>query len=162
MVDRSISDMTANCHPMPPLRVCGEAINQVTDFKYLGSQMASSASSFKRRRALASGAFWKLERFWKFRNYPFQPKSVFYTTCVTVVYMATNPGCYLKIWYAKSMHLPLLTTGSCWILNEKDHVSTSAVYSIINTEPLVHHWRKRQLSFRGHILRLPEEEPVNR
>ena len=54
--------MTANCNPQPSLQVYGEPINHVTDFKYLGSKMASAASDLKRRKALAWSAFWKLER----------------------------------------------------------------------------------------------------
>ena len=50
--------MTINCHPQPPLQVYGTSINHVTDFKYLGSMMASSASDLKRRKALAWTAFW--------------------------------------------------------------------------------------------------------
>ena len=93
--------MTANCHPQPPLQVYGEAIKHVTDFKYLGSQMASSASDFKRRKALAWGAFWKLERL------PVWPS---FST-------AASHGCYHKTWNAKSMLLPHHPTGLCSILN---------------------------------------------
>ena len=39
--------MTTNCHLQPSLQVYGESINHVTDFKYLGSKMASAASDFK-------------------------------------------------------------------------------------------------------------------
>ena len=42
--------MTVNCHPHPTLQVYGESINHVTDFRYLGSKMASAASDFKRAR----------------------------------------------------------------------------------------------------------------
>ena len=45
--------MTINCHPQPPLQVYGTSINHVTDFKYLSSMMASSASGPMRRKALA-------------------------------------------------------------------------------------------------------------
>ena len=45
--------MTVNCHPHPTLQVYGESINHVTDFRYLGSKMASAASDFKRRKVLA-------------------------------------------------------------------------------------------------------------
>ena len=36
--------MTVNCLPQPSLQVYGEPINHVTDFRYLGSKMASAAS----------------------------------------------------------------------------------------------------------------------
>ena len=49
--------VTINFHPQPPLQVYGTSINNVTDFKYLGSMMPSSASDLKRRKALAWAAF---------------------------------------------------------------------------------------------------------
>ena len=58
-------NMTVNCHPQPSLQVYGELINHVTDFRYLRSKMASAASDFNRRKALAWSDFWKLERLWK-------------------------------------------------------------------------------------------------
>ena len=39
--------ITANCRPQLSLQVYGEPINHVTDFKYLGSKMASAANDFK-------------------------------------------------------------------------------------------------------------------
>ena len=42
--------MTLNCHPHPTLHVYGESINHVTDFRYLGSKMASAASDLKGAR----------------------------------------------------------------------------------------------------------------
>ena len=53
--------MTINCHPQPQLQVYGNSINQVSDFKYLGSMMESSSSDLKRRKDLAWAAFWNLQ-----------------------------------------------------------------------------------------------------
>ena len=47
-------------------------------------------------------------------------------------------------------------------IKRRDHVSNTIIYSMTDTQPLVHCVRKRQLSFLGHVLRLPEEEPVRR
>ena len=111
--------MTANCHPQPPLQVYGEAIKHVTDFKYLGSQMASSASNFKRRKvSLAWGAFWKLDRLWRSSELPISTKiKLFHTTCVTILLYGCESWCYHKTWNAKSMLLPHHHTGLCSILN---------------------------------------------
>ena len=49
--------MTIHFHPQPPMQVCGTPINHVTDFKYLGSMMASSASDLKRRKLLPGQHF---------------------------------------------------------------------------------------------------------
>ena len=78
--------MTINCQPQPPLQVYGNPINHVTNFRYLGSMMGSSASDLKRRKALAWTAFWKLEHLWKSPTIPISTKvKLFDTTCVTVL-----------------------------------------------------------------------------
>ena len=155
--------MTANCHPQPPLQVYGEAIKHVTDFKYLGSQMASSASDFKRCKALAWGAFWKLERLWRSSELPISTKiKLFHTTCVTILLygceswvLSKDMECKINA-FATSSYRVMLN------IKRRDHVSNSIIYSMTDTQPLVHCVRKRQLSFLGHILPLPEEEPVRR
>ena len=78
--------MTVNCHPHPTLQVYGESINHVTDFRHLDSKMASAASDFKRRKALAWSAFWKLERLWGSSQLSISTKvKLFNTTCVTIL-----------------------------------------------------------------------------
>ena len=54
--------MTVNCNPQPALQVYGDPINHVSDFRYLGSMVASGSSDLKRRKSLAWCAFWKLEQ----------------------------------------------------------------------------------------------------
>ncbi|XP_072017094.1 uncharacterized protein [Amphiura filiformis] len=54
--------MTINCQPQPPLQVYGNPIKYVTDFRYLGSMMGSSASDLKRRNALPWTIWRKLEQ----------------------------------------------------------------------------------------------------
>ena len=54
--------MTANCDPQPSLQIYGDSINHLTDFKYLGSKMASAASDLKRHKTFAWSDFRKLER----------------------------------------------------------------------------------------------------
>ena len=55
---------------------------------------------------------------------------------------------------------------SCYrvMLNIKriDHVLNTTVYSMINTLPLIHLVRHRQLKFLGHILRMSKEELARR
>ena len=52
--------MCFNAVPGQSYHMYGEAINQVDNFKFLGSMMASSENDLKRRRALAWAASWKL------------------------------------------------------------------------------------------------------
>ena len=155
--------MTANCHPQPPLQVYGEVIKHVTDFKYLGSQMASSASDFKRRKALAWGAVWKLERLWRSSELPISTKiKLFHITCVTILLygceswvLSQDMECKINA-FATSSYRVMLN------IKRRDHVSNTIIYSMTDTQPLVHCVRMRQLSLLGHVLRLPEEEPVRR
>ena len=40
--------MTVNCNPQPALQVYGDPINHVSDFRYIGSMVASGSSDLKR------------------------------------------------------------------------------------------------------------------
>ena len=42
--------VTVNCSPQPALQVYGDPINHVSDFRYLGSMVASGSSDLKRRK----------------------------------------------------------------------------------------------------------------
>ena len=152
--------MTINCHPQPPLQVYGNSINHVSDFRYLGSMMASSASDLKRRKSLAWTAFWKLQRLWRNPNLPISTKvRLFDTTCVTILLY----GC--ESWViSKAMEDKINAFGtSCYriMLNIKriDRVTNVSIYNLTKTTPLVERARARQLKFLGHILRMPVEEP---
>ncbi len=153
--------MTINCHPQPPLQVYGNAISHVNDFRYLGSMMGSCDSDLKRRRALAWTAFWKLEHLWKSCSIPISTKiKLFNTTCVTILLY----GC--ESWViSKDMENKINSFGtSCYriMLDIKriDKVPNVTIYNLTGTVPLVEKARNRQLKFLGHVLRMPDEEPV--
>ncbi len=153
--------MTSNCDPLPTLQVYDSPINHVSDFRYLGSMVASSSSDLKRRKALAWTAFWKLEQLWRSPSIPITTKvRLFDTTCVTVLLY----GC--ESWViSKDMESKINAFAtSCYriMLNIKhtDHVTNATIYTMTNTNPLVERVRIRQLKFLGHILRMPDDEPV--
>ena len=76
--------MTVNCNPQPALQVYGDPINHVSDFRYLGSMVASGSSDLKWRKSLAWCAFWKLEQLWRSLHISITTKvKLFNTTCVT-------------------------------------------------------------------------------
>ena len=78
--------MTVNCNPQQALKVYGDSINHVSDFRYLGSMVASGSSDLKRRKSLAWCAFWKLEQLWKSPHISIATKvKLFNTTCVTIL-----------------------------------------------------------------------------
>ena len=69
-------------HPRPSRRYPAKVLNDL-DF---GSKMASAASDFKRCKALAWSAFWKLEHLWRSPQLTISAKvNLFYTTCVTIL-----------------------------------------------------------------------------
>ena len=106
--------MTIHCHPQPPLQVYGTPINHVTDFKYLGSMMASSARDLKRWKALAWTAFWKLERIWKSLPISISTKlKLFNITLSQYYYVAASHGSSLRTWRTKSILLACPATESC-------------------------------------------------
>jgi len=153
--------MTTNCHPQPPLQVYGNPIKHVTDFKYLGSMMGSSASDYKRRKALAWTAFWKLEHLWRNHSIPISTKvKLFNTTCVTVLIY----GC--ESWVlSEDMENKINAFGtSCYRImlgiKRADRVPNATIYKLTETTPLIERVRTQQLKFLGHILRMPDGEPV--
>ena len=155
--------MTINCNPQPPLQVYGQPIKHVSNFKYLGSMMASGISDQTRRRALAWVAFWKLEKIWRSPSISISTKiKLFNTTCVTVLLY----GCESWVISSNMENKINAFATSCYriMLNIKrlDCVSNERIYHLTNTQPLINTVRQRQLRFLGHILRMPEEEPCRR
>ena len=106
--------ITINSCPNPPLEVYGTTINHVSDFKYLGSMMASSSGDFKRRKGLAWTAFWKLERLWRCPNISISTKvKLFNTTCVTVLLYGCESWVLSNAMERRSMHSGPHVTESC-------------------------------------------------
>ena len=78
--------MCFNAVPGQSYHVYGETINQVDNFKFLGSMMASSGNDLKRRRALTWAASWKLQWLWRSTTIPIGTKvKLFKTTSVTLL-----------------------------------------------------------------------------
>ena len=151
--------MSKNCNPHPTLQVYREPFAYVTAFKYLGSMVASSSSDFKRRRALAWCAFWKLEKLWRSTTLSIKSKiQLFNTTCITVFLY----GC--ESWViSRDMENKINSFAtSCYrvMLNIKrnDHIPNATIYTMTNTKPLLQRVRSQQLKFLGHILCLPDGE----
>ena len=155
--------MTVNCNPQPALQVYGDPINHVSDFRYLGSMVASGSSDLKRRKSLAWCAFCKVEQLWESPHIPIATKvKLFNTTCVTILLygcesLVTSQDMENKInAFATSCYRAML------IIKHIDLVLNTTVYSKTNTVPLIHLVRHRQLKFLGHILRMSKEEPARR
>ena len=140
--------MTVNCNPQPALLVYEYPINHVSDFRYLGSMVASGSSDLKRQKSLAWCAFWKLEQLWKSPHISITTKvKLFNTTCVTILLY----GCESWVISQDMENKINAFATSCYrvMLNIKriDHVLNTTVYSMTNTVPLIHLVRHRQLKF---------------
>ena len=57
--------------------------------------------------------------------------------------------------YLKQLHICILMI----IIRRLDRISNATIYRLTETSPLVEKARAQQLSFLGHILHLPNEEP---
>ena len=82
--------MTVNCNPQPALQVYGDSINHVSDFRYLGSMVASGSSDLKRRKSLAWCAFWKLEQLWKSPHISIATKVKLFNPRLTKLFFETR------------------------------------------------------------------------
>ena len=125
--------------------------------------MASATSDIKRRKALAWCAFWKLEHLWRSPQLSISTKvKLFHTSCVTILtygceswVLSHDMECKLNAFATSCLRIMLN-------IKRRDCVSNAIIYDMTNTEPLIHCVRNRQLRFLGHILRLPDEEPVRK
>ena len=129
--------MSKNCNHQPALQVYGDTINHVTDFRYLGSQMASSACDLKRRKSLSWCAFWKLERLWKCPHLSISTKvRLFNTTCVTILLY----GCESWVISQEMESRINAFATSCYrimlSIRRTDHVPNTTIYAMTMTTPL--------------------------
>ena len=121
------------------------------------------SSLLARRKALAWGAFWKLERLWRSSELPISTKiKLFHTTCVTILLYGCESWVLSQLMECKINAFATSSYRVMLNIKRRDHVSNTIIYSMTDTQPLVHCVKKWQLSFLGHVLRLSEEEPVRR
>ena len=64
----------------------GEILQQVKDFKYLGSMMSCLATDFKCRRGQAWSTFWKMKIVWRANDVPLDlGLIIFQATCLPIL-----------------------------------------------------------------------------
>ena len=155
--------VTVNCNPQPALQVYGDLVTHVSNFKYLGSMVASGPSDLKRQKSLTWCAFWKLEQLLKSPHIPIATKiKLFNTTCVIILLYGCESWVISQYMENK---INAFATSCYWVmLNIKriDHVLNTTINSMTNTVSLIHVVRDSQLKFLGHILRMSKEEPARR
>ena len=87
---------------------------------------------------------------------------LFYTTCVTILLYGFESWVLSHDMESKINAFATFCYRIMLNIKRKDYVPNTMIFSMTNTEPLIHHVQNRQLRFPGHILRLPEEEPASR
>ena len=125
--------------------------------------MASAATDLKGRKALVWSAFWKLERLWRGSQLTIAANK-------RVILHQLFDSFPLRLWIlgvSLDMESKMNAFATCCYrimlgIKRQDCISNNAIYSMTNTEPLVHYVRKRQPGFLGHILRLTDEGPERR
>ena len=140
----------------------GAAIKHVSDFKYLGSMMASSENDIRKRRALAWAAFWKLQKIWKAQAVPRVLKlKIFQTTCLPVLLYGCETWVITK---SLSQYLDSYLTNCLRIIlgiKRLDRVPNSELYRLTQLRPVTQTIQEKQLRWIGHILRKALDEPIN-
>ena len=110
--------------------------------------MASAASDFKRRKVLAWSAVWKLERLWRCPQLTISAKvDLFYTTCVPILLYSCESWVLSHDMESKINSFATSCYRIMLGIKRKDHVSNTFIYTLTNTESLVHCVRKRHLGF---------------
>ena len=85
--------MIVYCNPQPALQVYGDPINHVSDFRYLGSMVASGPSDLKGESHLLGVPSGSWNNFGRVHTYPLQQKLSYLILLVSLYYsMAVNRG----------------------------------------------------------------------
>jgi hypothetical protein len=129
-------------------------IQQVDDFKYLGSMMSSSLADLNTRRGQAWGAFWNMKTLWHSFEIPLSLKiRIFQATCLSILLYGSEAWSITK---AMSSRLDSFAT-SCYryMLNIKrtDHICNEVILEKVGQPSLSTIVKQRQLRWLGHTLR---------
>ena len=135
----------------------GSTLKQVTDFKYLGSKMASSETDFLHRKSLAWVAFWNMEKLWRGEHVPTRLKINIFKSSVISCSTEAKHGVWASLWRTSSTALPPAATASCRL----DKISNEIVLERVDQHLLIESVRKRQLRWVGHAL-LRDESKLSR
>ena len=136
-------------------------VEQVRDFKYLGSMMASSDTDLKNRKGQAWGAFWKLKNIWISKSTPINLKvRVFQAACISILLYGS------ETWIlSEKIRKSLDSFATNWYMimlgiKHTDRKTNEEVYKCTGQIPISDKVVKRQLTWIGHMLRREKEEPI--
>ena len=148
--------------PHSSLKLDGEDIENVEDFQYLGSYIASTGKDIKCRKGKAWSAFWKLDRVRKSPASLQQKVQLFKTSALSVLlygcefWVLTTDLCRQRDSFQTSC-LRIILGVSC-----TDHESNEEVYDRTETVPLSQSVKARQIRFLGHCLRRPQGDLISK
>ena len=129
-------------------------LQQVDEFRYLGSMMSSAQTDLKVRKSQAWAAYWSMKTIWRSKEVPLSLKiNIFQATCIAILLYGSEAWSLTK---AMASQLDSFAT-SCYryMLNIKrtDHVRNEEVLKAVGQPPLSTIAKSRQLSWLGHTLR---------
>ncbi len=141
-------------HPSDHIELDGQHIEWVTNFKYLGSMIASSETDIKTRKGLAWAAFWKLKNIFQSKTLSYNlKKKIFDTACLPVLLY----GCESWILTQKLKESLESYTTNCYriMLNisYKNKNKNYDIYQSWKLQSIVLIIQRRQLRYVGHCFR---------
>lgn len=136
----------------------GEVIEQVEEFKYLGSMMSSSDNDLKIRRGQAWSTFWEMKNIWQSDDIPIDLKvRIFHSTCLSILLYGSEAWVLTE---AMTRRIDSFAT-SCYryMLKIKriDKIRNEHILQTVNQPPLSVIVKERQLRRLGHALRADHE-----
>ena len=141
------------------IKLDGETIKWVENFKYLGSMMLSSETDIKIRKGQAWGAFWKMKDIWKSIKISLTLKiNIFKASCLSILLYGSESWI---ITHKLADSLNSFATNCYRIMQNikwQDKTSNETLYKNTKQEPIVQTIQRRQLRFIGHCLRRDKEE----
>ena len=141
------------------IKLDGETIKWVENFKYLGSMMLSSETDIKIRKGQAWGAFWKMKDIWKSIKISLTLKiNIFKASCLSILLYGSESWIITQ---KLADSLNSFATNCYRIMQNikwQDKISNETLYKNTKQEPIVQTIQRRQLRFIGHCLRRDKEE----
>ena len=153
--------MIFNSDQNQTIKLNGEIIETVSDFKYLGSHMESSEKDFKIRKGQAWGAFWLLKNIWKSRETSVELKiRIFEASCLSILLYGSETWILTERLKAELDSFGTKCYRQILGIRKRDRISNEKIYERVKQRPLSNKLLKRQLTWVGHILRYDSNEPV--
>jgi hypothetical protein len=132
----------------------GTIIQQVEEFKYLGSMMSSSVTDFKCRRGQAWSTFWNMKHIWRSKALPLKLKlDIFQSTCLSILLYGSEAWVITRDMMAKLNSYATSCYRYTLGIKKTDRIRNEVILEKVQKPPLIDTVRERQLRRLGHVLR---------